>query len=150
MLTQGVLKFHMMMMSKHIGALLIVSEIFDVYHFRLAGVNKRAAATAGLLPIANCELVIVHTQPGDVTTIRGKAVHRTQSIFVLSVISALIFRQVQLTRCWRSLPTSPPCYTPRQQAQPSLTSCSISASSITGWILMLREICQAEEIWLKA
>jgi len=38
---------------------------------RLAGVNKRAAATAGLLPIANCELVIVHTQPGDVTTIRG-------------------------------------------------------------------------------
>ena len=76
MLTQGVLKFHMMMMSKHIGALLLVSEILDVYHFRLAGVNKRAAATAGLLPIANCELIIVHTQPGEVTTIRGEAMHR--------------------------------------------------------------------------
>ena len=76
MLTQGVLKFHKMMMSKHIGAMLLVSEFLDVYHFRLAGVNKRAAATAGLLPIANCELVIVHTQPGDVTTIRGEAMHR--------------------------------------------------------------------------
>ena len=73
MLTQGDIKFHI---------------ILDVYHFRLAGVNKRAAATAGLLPIANCELVIVHTQPGDVTTIRGEAMHRTEFI-IISYYSAL-------------------------------------------------------------
>ena len=44
---------------------------------RLASVNKRAAATSGLLPIANCEMVVVHTQPGEVTMIRGKQREQT-------------------------------------------------------------------------
>ena len=70
------LKVSTALVKTHLQLLLLVNEINDVYHFRLAGVNKRAAATAGLLPIANCELVIVHTQPGDVTTIRGEAMHR--------------------------------------------------------------------------
>ena len=38
---------------------------------KLAGVNKRAAATQGLLPIAGCELVIVHTQPGEAVRVRS-------------------------------------------------------------------------------
>merc|ERR1711928_250924 len=48
-------------------------KFFPKNHFTqdLSPLNKRAAATAGLLPIANCELIIVHTQPGEVTTIRG-------------------------------------------------------------------------------
>ena len=76
MLTQGDDKIPHNDAKTHWRILLLVSEIHDVYHFRLAGVNKRAAATAGLLPIANCELIIVHTQPGEVTTIRGEAMHR--------------------------------------------------------------------------
>jgi len=38
---------------------------------RLAGVNKRAAATPGLLPVAGCQLVVVHTQPGEAMRVRG-------------------------------------------------------------------------------
>jgi len=37
---------------------------------RLGGVNKRAAATAGLLPISGVELVILHTQPGERVQLR--------------------------------------------------------------------------------
>jgi len=40
---------------------------------QLAEVNKRAAVTAGLLPLAECEVVIVHTQPqGGEARLRGE------------------------------------------------------------------------------
>ena len=102
-----------------------------------------------LLPIASWLLCTHNLEMSPLLEVR-QCIERRVHILILSVISPLIFRQVQLTQWWKSHPTSPPCCTPRQLALLLLTSCSTFASSITGWILMRREICQVEEIWLKA
>ena len=139
------------MMSKHIGndCFQWVKSMTYITSGWLAWTNEQQPQLVFSLLLIASWLLCTHNLERSPRSEVGQCIERRVHILMLSVVSPLIFRQVQLTRCWRFLPTSPQCYTPRQQALLLLTSFSTFASSITGWIFMLWEICQVEEIWLK-